>query len=308
MPVIRKTPEPYEDCYCGSGKKYKFCHASIDRAGADQKRELSQRLYIERWCKSSDHFRGQGCYAWMASHVAKRSPQRILDIGCGDGTGLLALKAVCGAHCRILSCDDNLLCLQAAHQQLNRCGLTAAVINRLTQSEAGKGFHRMAAQPGRLPATLESELTLIQADVLWDSEFRAYLASLPKFDAVTAWLIGTYDLKPECRNIGRPCAESEYRLKVQNTTYELANEILLPGGVLHIVDRTLSPRDDPEREAILIEAHREQAAVTSLEVSDFQFREYTEADQASGITMVAASGRDARAEPLAMVSILSIKR
>lgn len=142
----------------------------------------------------------------MASLLKPYSPEVLLDVGCGDGTGLLALKAECSPTSRIISFDDNLFCLRKAHAQITGCGLKAKLIERFSQAEAGESFHRVAVQPGKLPMLIDdADITLIQADAIWDSEFKSFLARMPKFDAITVWLIGTHDLKPQCRNFPHQC-------------------------------------------------------------------------------------------------------
>lgn len=301
------TPGPYEPCYCKSGKKYKYCHYPIDIAPTQTRRELSQQMYVERWSKSSEQFRSQGCYTWMASQLLPYSPKYIFDVGCGDGTGLISLKAACGSESRIISCDDNLECLRKAHDQMRKCGIDVKLINRLKQSDAGDGFHTMTCDLGKLQLTRDyAEVILIEADVLWDAEFKDFLVSLPKFDAITVWLIGTYDLKPECRNI-QASDPGIYRLKVQNEVYRLADRILRKGGVLQIVDRGEVPNEDFLKEDN-IQSHQEQAQGTSLKVDAFQFREYQE--MALGVTMmatIAKSGRTPDLSQLAITSIISVK-
>jgi hypothetical protein len=266
-------------------------------------------MYIDRWSRSSDNFRGQGCYSWMASQLSRYSPKFIFDVGCGDGTGLLALKSECKTASRIISCDDNLYCLETAFGQLVRCGITVTLIKRLIQSAAGEGFHKMEAELGKLILPDNSEITLVQGDVIWDLELIEFLQTLPKFDAVTVWLIGTYDMKPQCGNMKEKYTPINYRLKVQNTVYELADCILQVGGVLQIVDRGEVLKEDSFRQDHL-NSHQEQAQGTSLEVLDVQSKEYQEA-ALGGITMEASPGKSGRIPVsfgLAMNSTISVKR
>ena len=310
MPVITKTPAAYDPCYCGSGVKYKFCHYLLDIASANTKCELSQKMYIDRWNKNAVHFRDQGCYTWMASQLAPHSPKLILDVGCGDGSGLLAIKNVCKSNPRILSCDDNINCLKMAHDKIAACGLDVKLVQRLRQIAAGENYHEMEADTDKLHIPVEyADITLVEADIIWDSEFSDFLKSWPKFDAITVWLVGTYDLKPECRNLKKPVGGQLYRLTVQNNVYQLADKILRVGGVLQIVDRGESPKEDFLKQDT-IQSHQEQAQGTSMEFLDLQSKDYDEPAQGAGITMVKAIGKSGRIPDLtqlAMSSIIFIK-
>lgn len=97
---------------------------------------------------------------------------------------------------------------------------------------------------------------------------------------------------------------------VQNTLYQLANQILRVGGVLQVVDRGEIPHEH-DLEADNIRSHQEQAEATSLEVVDHQFKEYTEPAAGTRVTMeqtLGTSGRRPNLKQRAMVSIISIKR
>jgi SAM-dependent methyltransferase len=309
MPQNRSLPGPYDKCYCPSGKKYKYCHYQLDVALPAEKRVLSQKMYSDRWGQNADHFRAQGCYKWMASCLSAYSPRRILDVGCGHGTGVIALKAACGPNAQIISCDDNLQCLEKAQDEIRRCGLDVEIIQRLVQVEAVEDFHRMAVLMGRLDAVLGNQITLIEADILWDIEFLTFLDRSPKFDAVTVWLIGTHDLKPECKNIDRVTEPGHYRLMVQNRIYAVADRILRDGGALQVVDRGEVPTNGFLKEDH-IQSHREQAQGTSLRFEKYEYVEYEEPANGAGVTMqvtVGTSGRAPNVSKLAMVSVISVK-
>lgn len=310
MPTAKNLPPKYDPCYCGSGKKYGFCHYPVDVASAEDRRELSQKIYVGQWSRNADFFRGQGCYTWMASQLARYSPKVVLDVGCGDGTGILAAKAACTSNPRIIACDDNFHCLETARDKIKLCGLDVKVIQRMRQSRAGAEFHEMQIEPGKLNIPAEyADITLVEADIIWDAEFLEFLESSPPFDAITVWLIGTYHLKPECRNVKAQPAPL-YRLTVQNKVYEIADKILRTGGVLQIVDRGESPKEEFLIKDTL-QAHREQAQGTSLEVVEHQFKDYEEPPRGTGVSMVqviGTSGRLPSHRQLAMTSVISIKR
>lgn len=313
MSKIIHPPAPYEPCYCPlgqKGNKYKFCHYPIDSAPAENRRELSQKAYIQKWENNADYFRGQGCYAWMSSLMAKHSPQRILDVGCGNGDGILAMKAAC-PNAKIISCDDNAACLTSARNKIEPLGLSVEVIHRLHQSAAGEKYHEMRNERGLLktpPAHID--FSLIHADIIWDIEFKDFLKSLTKFDAITVWLMGTYDLKPQCKNIGGMTSEGHYRLKVQNSLYELADKILRHEGVLQVVDR-FRYKPDANPMEIIVQSHQEQASVTSLEFIEYQSRDYLEPTDANSTPMIATEGgqrKNMEDNRLGMSSVISIKR
>lgn len=84
-------------CWCGSGLKYKHCHYDLDTAPADRRLSVARKIYDRNWQKNAAHYASQGCYEWMASLLKPFAPKRILDIGCGEGSGILALFSVlCG--------------------------------------------------------------------------------------------------------------------------------------------------------------------------------------------------------------------
>ena len=83
-----------------------------------------------------------------------------------------------------------------------------------------------------------------------------------------------------------PTDESTYRLRVQNDVYVLADQILRPGGILHIVDRT--HRSDEDARRTTLESHREQAGPTTLDVLEVLYRDCRDAHTEEGIAMVAA--------------------
>lgn len=105
MSAVTKIPDPYDPCYCGSGKKYKFCHYILDKTSGIERLKTSQQMYLERWKKNAENFRNQNCYSWMASRIQQFKPKQILDIGCGDGSGIIAL-ATALPSASILSLDD----------------------------------------------------------------------------------------------------------------------------------------------------------------------------------------------------------
>ena len=198
-----------------------------------------------------------------------------------------------------------------AHDRIAACGLDVKLVRRLRQATAGENYHEMQVDSDKLHIPVEyADITLVEADIIWDLEFLDFLKLRPKFDAITVWLIGTYDLKPECRNIKTRVEGPIYRLTVQNKIYQLADQLLRPGGILQIVDRRESPTEDYLVQDN-IQSHQQQAQRTSLEVIDHQFKDYEEPVKGAGVSMVkviGTSGRIPNLTQLAMTSVISIKR
>lgn len=118
-------------------------------------------------------------------------------------------------------------------------------------------------------------MLLVEGDLLEDHEL------------VACWLLGTHQFRGrEIRlanyTIGSPY---EFRIFVQNATYELANLVLRHHGILNVIDRGTIV-DNPAILNAMKEAHRDQASVTSLEVGEVQFLEHVEPADPAGIGMV----------------------
>jgi hypothetical protein len=106
----------------------------------------------------------------------------------------------------------------------------------------------------------------------------------PKFDAIACWNIGTYTALHQ--SFGTP---QQFRLRTQNIAYQLADLILRPGGVVHIIDRSLVPTEanlDSDVQGLL-DCHRDQASVTSLVVdpNSVAIRRYVQPAEDTGIVM-----------------------
>lgn len=305
MSIGRNDP-----CWCGSGTKYKHCHYKIDTASGKNRVSIAQAQYASNWHRNAKHFEMQGCYDWMASQLEIFSPKRILDIGCGDGSGILAITSKFGVdNITLISIDENIKCIDSAYKNISEHKISVEVINRMHIEASGKK-HVQHVQTGKL---FEAKgVTLVEADILVDDELKEFLKQIDTFDAITVWLIGTHLVRPECLNIAGLNIKSsgEYRLRVQNEIYELADKLLRIGGVLHVVDRGEVP-DTEEIRNDFVRAHKEQASPTTLEFNEIKYFEYTEPRASKKISMEPTYGTSGRTPDLsrkAMISITSIKR
>lgn len=268
---------------------------------------LEKREYARHWSNNAEHFKSQDCYSWMAAKLAPLAPKKILDVGCGTGQGIAALmEQFCP---QIVSLEENADCIKAAAERLRTQKYSVNAILRVGYEEHSDGSHYMHFDQTLIDS--KSPITLLHADVLMnDPEMLRFINNSGPFDAVTIWLIGTYMMRANCRNLASLNIQSasDYRLHVQNRIYELAHQVLRPGGYLHVVDRGL-PLDTHERFNQVLLAHREQAEPTDLEVFDVTWRDYAEPTN-WGVKMVAnpdSNGQFPDTSSLAMISVLSRK-
>ena len=243
----------------------------------------------------------------MASQLLPLAPKKILDVGCGTGQGIAALLRQFSPQ--IIALEENADCIRSAKESLVAEGYSTNSVFRVGYEEHSDGSHYMHFDQSCIQS--ESQVTLVHADALLDDpEMLRFMNVSAPFDAVTIWLVGTYKMRSNCRNLAALNIQSaaEYRLRVQNRVYEFAHHLLRPGGYLHVVDRGLPPNTEQKRNNLL-DSHREQAGPTNLEVFDITWRSYSEPTD-WGVGMVAnpdSSGRLPDTSALAMVSVLSRK-
>jgi tRNA G46 methylase TrmB len=266
-------------------------------------------MYLKKWKGNAENFHNQKCYAWMASRIQPFQPKRILDIGCGEGAGIIAL-AQSLMTTWILSLDDNKYCLDEAKNRCESNALNPELISRLDIS-AEEREHHISVIPKELH--FASRITLVEGDFLWDKELLQFINALPKFDAITVWLLGTYDIKIECSNIAHLKAFTEigkYRLLAHERIYQLADRILNPGGLVHFVDRGIST-DMEKLKALSLAEHSDLSAETNLSLREYDVFDYRETYGVNRITMEKRFSVDSVVdgkESLALTSIISVKR
>jgi hypothetical protein len=287
------------------------------RKESEEKLDLERRAYVAAWSVSSESLDSGGHYDWMAGHLHGRT--KILEIGTGVGGGTVALLR--RGHL-VVSIDENPQCLSIAENKIGAAGYHAVRVQR-----EGRSFTPHGYQLGyrKMDAALPSEgALLVEGDVLTqqgktyrdlalvDPNLQAWLSQHAPFDAIACWLIGTHqdrrrDVAVAKHKIG---SSQEYRLRVQNGVYALADRLLAAGGLLHIVDRGEQHSTDVLRLDCL-RGHRDQAEPTSLEVStEMPQRPYSE-PVGGGVAMersLGTSGRKPQMDQLFLTAILSTKR
>lgn len=256
--------------------------------------------YAERWHANATQFENDGHYDWMASFLAGR--ESVLEIGTGDGHGTIALLRAGHA---VVSFDENPSCLNIAGEAVRAAGFDVERISRETVAGGDGLLYGVRYRPFAVSAVV-GKAFLIEGDVLNDPELWEW-AEAARFDAVACWLMGSHlarGYNEGLRRNHRYSSGGEYRLRVQNKAYELADKVLKPGGILHVVDRGERAVTELLRKDTL-NAHRDQASVTTLVVED-ALRERPYADPEAGVAMQLTPGLSGRTQSPAETVLFSV--
>ena len=294
-------------CWCKSGLKYKNCHLLIDSAIGEDKIKISKELYAKNWLKSTDNLNSQGCYNWIISKIKKYNPKNVFDIGCGDGTGLIKLiEELNNKDIYVIASEDNPECIRMAENKLRALSqYSLKTVFRYSNKLDNNEFYFKEIINSEIAAN--SQINIIESNILFDQIFVEYLKSLPKFDLVTVWLIGTHTMQNHCLNFNVEIKTvGDYRLRVQNRVYEIADVILKTGGILQVVDRS-EPLNTIEKKEDIIRAHKEQASVTSLKYQEIDYLEYKEIEvkRKMGLQLtLGTSGRLPEEDKISIVSVI----
>jgi hypothetical protein len=216
-----------------------------------------------------------GHYAWMADLLGgapEHRGKRLLEIGTGCGEGL---RVLLDRGWRVLSIDENVSCLRAAH---TLCGGT--VLFRGSPREASDGAYAVA-YAGGIPMG-EAAAVLVEGDAIGDEQLTAALLAAGPFDAVTCWLLDTHEARlrdERVRAIGMRTAD-EYRIGVQRVVHRLADKVLRSGGILQVVDRAPQAGPRPSLPALseaaaqgVLRLRAAMAQGTSLELVSLDARD-----------------------------------
>lgn len=260
----------------------------------------AREKYVERWSQDSAAFAADGHYSWMCNFLD--GFDRILEVGCGDGRSTLELARK--KH-SIISIDENPTSLELTSERLAKNGFASKVIYRGTQ-KGTMGSYEIAYAPFDVQLTA-GQILLVESDLFVDQYLEGWLLSVDPIDAVACWLIGTYQGRGGQYSYAKVRSSGDYRLTIQNRLYELADKILRPGGRLHIVDRGEEHvSDDLVNDHI--DAHADQASVTSLKVSpDVESRPYKPIGGVDTVLTPGLSGRVPKTMNPALISVFSEK-
>jgi len=279
-----------------------------DNYKPDKRLDYDKKKYINEWQKDSDYFLEQGYYNWMAKCLFERTnPETVLDIGCGNGNGIIELLKNKSIK-NIISIEENEFCIDSATKKIEAEGICVKKIIRNNPVFIKGEIY--VNQYSEIKEFELSKVNIIQGDILYDETIKKYIKT-QKFDAVTCWLLGTHEsTQANLEYIKAGVQDNKnLRLLVQNCIYELSDIILKENGYLQIIDRGEIPYNE-EIMGYYISCHKDQASVTNLKIiEDIKFLEYIPLD--NGMRMIKSSfdphERKSTPKGTAFISVLSKK-
>lgn len=227
---------PDDPCPCSSGLRYAECHQEIDEAAPDRVLDVARRQYARRWKGNASYYEAQGVYRQLAAHLlSNEKVTRAVDIGCGRGEGLVALRDVMTwPGSRLVGIDENPDCLAAAAERLEidkpaeRLGRVGGVGREYDLKVVG----------GRLPPI--APIMVVQSDLLRpDPELDALIAAEGSYDAVTLWFTGIHAAREHDTEIKRQDLRGDRTLRMATdlAALEYAEAVVRPGGLFHVAIR-----------------------------------------------------------------------
>ncbi len=270
--------------------------------------DFERRQYVREWEVSSSHLAETGCYAWMADKFGGSG--LLLEVGCGTGQSTLELVR---RGNQVVAVEENPACLRRAKLAIEAAGYRVKALTRGLFRPLGPTSHTTLYEEVRKVKLPELDVVLIEGNIFDDPRLVAFLRSTGPFDGVVCWLIGTHGGMRMNKAVSATEVQTpaDYRLLVQNTVYELADDLLKTDGVLHIVDRGQSVDEVVLEETL--QGHKHQASVTSLEVVEIDLRPYEES-ATGGAMRVGTATSDGRMDvttersTLSLTSVRSVKK
>jgi SAM-dependent methyltransferase len=303
-----RHPKPNEPCLCGSGVRFKFCHQPVLTAPHNKVLPTGHEQYVRAWSTNSGHFEAKGYYADLAKEVCEHEPRRLLDIGCGLGQGLKAIATAMPPGERfIIALDENPLCLEASAIALAAAAIETRIIKRINYSPIPNSRnYELSYAPGELKEV--GDVSLIQSDVLNDTELDDFLSRQPPFDAITLWFYGTHTARQGLRQRGGKNDEQNERELTEARTFEIARHILKKGGIVHLAMRGRSGSADLGGLAASRLAQIESLVDNDFKIGPPAVRPYTEPTNFNRIGMVSRHHDASGLDHGGIASVIAIKR
>lgn len=181
---------------------------------------MTPEQYAMEWKVSSEIFRNQQHYTWMASQA--NNGGNILEIGCGSGDSTLELAK---NNWRVFAVESNFVAISNAMKLLQENNISIEVIYNPSTWNI---------------TSCSSQVTILHKDFM-DHDMESMLP-LKFFDAIACWLIGSnpdhigFHLMKESSNFDG----SElplYRQTIERKCYSIGKMVLKEQGIVHVIDR-----------------------------------------------------------------------
>ena len=298
---------PKDPCPCQSGKEYRYCHMIRNAYKPNKRIIFDKKKYVNDWQIDTEYFNKQGYYNWMANCLFEKvNPESILDIGCGNGNGIIELLKNDNVKF-ITSIEENEYCIDNAYKKLSEKGINVNIIKRNDYVFKNQGFEVNYTEIDNFES---ARVNIIQGDITHDKILHDHLIR-QKFDAITCWLIGSHDSIYEYNDYMKAGVLnfSHYQMIVHKQIFKLADIILNPKGFFHIVDRNEVPYASDIMQP-LVKYYNNLSAFSNMKLyGDIKYLEYKPVE--NGIQMPIFKNplieRKSEFKGFALISILSMK-
>lgn len=281
-------PAPTEPCPCKSGLSYGQCHKPIFDAPEGKMLDVAHDQYAKAWSRNAAHYSDQGLYLDQAQDLARSGTiLKVLDVGCGHGQGIAALRDSLPQDAWILGIDENTACLAGAARLLD-VPPTSLNSNRMVDQVLPNGRYRSTYLDQEV--LLGASPNLLQSNLLTkDRAFDSILDGVGPLDAITLWFVGIHKANSatELASYFEVKGDADYRELVEDAVIELAGKRLKAGGVVHVAMRANYP-DKAFAEQNAKESYAELLQGGRYVFGDVIARPYTEPSPQVGAVNVGA--------------------
>lgn len=199
---------------------------------------IARTIYAKEWTSNASVYQAQGLYDMLAEQVAQAGELRaVLDVGCGLGQGIAALRKALPGAPHLIGVDENPDCLEAAASLLKVDG-PLSNIRRVRDAVLESGRY-VSTYDG--PLQMGSDcVTFVQSDVIVrDPELECVLDDVGPLCAVTLWFSGIHKARSATELIWQfeIKNDADHRTLVEDRVLAIACERVRPGGVLQLVTR-----------------------------------------------------------------------